>query len=259
MPTTHLFSGPWLPGVWSLPVGAVALQTVDWLWLIHPVAAVVIVYPLLGMVLRLGLQARARRLGQTKLPASAGRDHADLGRWLTAGVVGAVLAALVVVIATKVAEADGPADPARLGLLTLVAVGTTVSFLCLWVVKRAVYRASFALLCWIGLIGLGLQPEVWRLGDNPLEPAFWQSHFWGGIGLCGLMLFSMAAKPETQRSLRWRRLHLSANVLAALVFVAQGISGPRDLLEIPLHWQKPAIYACDFAAQQCPAALPAEP
>jgi hypothetical protein len=52
---------------------------------------------------------------------------------------------------------------------------------------------------------------------------------------------------------------VSANVLATLVFLAQGISGPRDLLEIPLHWQKPAIQACDFAAQQCPAALPNQP
>ena len=33
------------------------MQTVDWLWLIHPALAVVVVYPLLGMVLRL-----ARRL-----------------------------------------------------------------------------------------------------------------------------------------------------------------------------------------------------
>ena len=29
------------------------LQTVDWLTLLHPVLAVVLVYPLLGMVLRL--------------------------------------------------------------------------------------------------------------------------------------------------------------------------------------------------------------
>ena len=235
------------------------MQLVDWLWLIHPAVAVLIVYPLLGMVFRLGLQARARRLGETKLPLTSGRDHADLGRWLTAAVVAAVLIALLVVIASKVLLGDSPIDLFRMALLTLVTVGTVVSFGCLWRVKRAMYRGCFALLSWIGLIGLGLQPEVWRLGDNPFQPAFWQSHFWGGIGLCGLMLFSMAAKQETQRSLRWRRLHLSANVLAALVFLAQGISGPRDLLEIPLHWQKPAIYACDFAAQQCPAATPVHP
>jgi len=235
------------------------MQTIDWLWLIHPVAAVALVYPLLGMVVRLGLQARARRLGQTKLPLSAGREHADVGRWLTAAVVGAVLAALVVVITTKGPLASFAGGSGRLAVLALVSTGTVLSFLSLWQVRAAAYRASFALLCWAGLIGLGLQPEVWRLGDNPLQPAFWQSHFWGGIGLCGLLLFAMAAQPETQRSLRWRRLHVSANALAALVFLAQGISGPRDLLEIPLHWQMPAIQACDFSTQTCPQGAPGRP
>ena len=104
------------------------------------------------------------------------------------------------------------------------------------------------------MLALGSQNEVWRLSDNPLTPAFWQSHYWGGAGLTGLLLFAVAARPEIQRSPRWRRLHLSANVLAALIFVAQGISGSRDLLEIPLSWQKPAIYACDFSRQVCPTA-----
>lgn len=250
-----------MPPLPVLPVlAAVYLNTVDWLWLIHPVAAVLLVYPLLGIVVRLGLQARQRRLGGTRPPATSGRDHADQGRWLTAAVVGSVLVALVIVIATKAPLAAFPGGPGRLALLSLVSVGTAVAFACLWVVRRAALRACFALLCWLGLIGLGLQPEVWRLGDNPLEPAFWQSHFWGGIGLCGLMLFAMASKPETQGSLRWKRLHVSANVLAALVFIAQGISGPRDLLEIPLTWQKPAIFACDFNARQClPPAAPAQP
>ena len=29
-----------------------------------------------------------------------------------------------------------------------------------------------------------VQGEVYRLSDNPFQLAFWQSHFWGGIGLC---------------------------------------------------------------------------
>ena len=41
-------------------------------------------------------------------------------------------------------------------------------------------------------------------------------------------------------------------MLAAFLFLAQGITGSRDLLEIPLSWQKPAIAACDFSLQQCP-------
>ena len=70
--------------------------------------------------------------------------------------------------------------------------------------------------------------------------------------VCGLMLFNLAAWPEIQRHLSWRRLHLSANVLAAVLFLSQGISGSRDLLEIPLSWQKPYIFSCDFTAKVCP-------
>ena len=68
----------------------------------------------------------------------------------------------------------------------------------------------------------------------------------------GLMLFSLGARPEILRDLRLRRLHVTANVLAALLFMAQGITGTRDLLEIPLSWQKPTIYACDFKLRTCP-------
>jgi hypothetical protein len=225
------------------------MTTIDWLWLLHPALAVVLIYPLLGVVLRLAWQTRQRRLNQVKAPVTSGAEHADLGRWLAMGVVLIQLVAITVVILTKQPLAlDGP----RAGLLGLVLAGTLIALAALWQVRQAVYRASFALLAWFGLMGLGMQPEVWRLSDNPLDPAFWQSHFWGGIGLSGLMLFSVAARPEILRRASWRRLHITANALATLIFMAQGITGPRDLLEIPLSWQKPAIYACDFEQQVCP-------
>lgn len=71
------------------------------------------------------------------------------------------------------------------------------------------------------------------------------------------MLFSVASRPEIHRHLRWRRLHISANLLAALIFLAQGLTGPRDLLEIPLSWQKATVYACDYKAMRCPSPTPA--
>ncbi|QPN59389.1 DUF4079 domain-containing protein [Synechococcus sp. CBW1002] len=232
------------------------MQTIDWLWLIHPVLAVVVVYPLLGIVLRLAQQTRQRRLKQAKTPPTSGRDHADLGRWLATTVVAIELVALSVVIATKHPLSAFEGGAGRLVLLVLVLLGTTAALVLLWRAKAAPYRATFALLCWIGVIGLGMQPEVWRLSDNPLDPAFWQSHFWGGVGLTGLLLFGVAARPEILRSLPWRRLHLTASALAGLLLLAQGISGPRDLLEIPLNWQKPAIATCDFVRQVCPPLQP---
>ncbi len=230
------------------------MTTVDWLWLLHPALAVALVYPLLGAALQLALHTRRRRLNQAKTPVSSGAEHTALGRWLTAAVVTIQLIAYAVVILTK---EPSQLDPGRSGLLLLVLAGSVLALVALWRVRRAAYRASFALLSWIGVIGLGMQPEVWRLSDNPLDPAFWQSHFWGGMGLTGLLLFSLAAQPEIQRQLRWRRLHLSANALAALIFITQGITGPRDLLEIPLSWQKPTIYGCNFEQRICPPFAPA--
>lgn len=227
---------------------------IDWLWILHPALMVVVAYPLLGMVLLQAWKARRRRLGVSKEPVSSGAEHTLLGSWLAATVVIVELVALAVVITTKVPLAEFTGGPGRLALLTLVWLGTAAALTLLLRSRQAPYRAAFALLSWIGLLGLGAQSEVWRLSDNPLTPAFWQSHYWGGAGLTGLLLFSVAARPEIRRSLRWRRLHLSANVLAALIFAAQGISGSRDLLEIPLSWQKPAIYACDFSQQICPSA-----
>lgn len=229
------------------------MTTVDWLWLLHPALAVALVYPLLGATMQLALHTRRRRLNQGKAPVSVGAEHTAVGRWLTTAVVTIQLVAYAVVITT---HTPSRLNPTRSGLLLLVLAGSVVALGALWRVRRAAYRACFALLCWIGVIALGMQPEVWRLSDNPLDPAFWQSHFWGGMGLTGLLLFALAAQPEILRQLRWRRLHLSANALAALLFIAQGISGPRDLLEIPLSWQKPTIYGCDVVQRVCPPFAP---
>ena len=182
---------------------------------------------------------------------TVGRDHADLGQWLTATVVGLVLIAEAVVIATSKPLVAFEGGTGRLMQLLLVLVGSVIAFAALWCVRKPLYCVSFALLTWFGMICLGLQTEVFRRSDNPLDPVFWQSHFWGGIGLAGLMLMSLAVRPEIYRDLRWRRLHLTLNVLATFIFLAQSISGPRDLLEIPLSWQKPTIYSCDFQQLTC--------
>ena len=229
---------------------------VDWLWILHPFLAVVLVYPLVGVVVRLAIQTRARRLQNQKLPVTVGRDHSDLGRWLAAAVVLLVLIALSVVIGTKAPLVQFEGGLARAIQLLLVLFGTIVSLLALWRCTRPGLRLAFSLITWAGVLGLGAQPEVWRLSDNPFTPAFWQSHYWAGVGVTGLMLFSLGARAEILRDIRIRRLHVTANVLAGLLFLTQGLTGTRDLLEIPLSWQKSAIYACDFNAKSCPSLDP---
>ena len=195
------------------------MTTTDWLWILHPALAVVLIYPLIGIVVRLAWQTRQRRVAKVKHPAVVGRDHSDLGRWLAAGVVFLVLIALTVVIATKAPLIDFSGGASRAIQLSIVLLGTGASVVALWRSKAAALRLSFSLITWIGVLTLGAQPEVWRLSDDPLSLAFWQSHYWAGVAVTSLMLFSLAARPEILRDLRLRRLHVTASVLAALLFV----------------------------------------
>lgn len=231
------------------------MYPIDWFALLHPVLVILFVYPVVGATIRLGILARERRLKIHPQPPTVGVEHADHGRWVTGGMVVAVLVALIYSFTNKFITPEPPfaGGVQRLSLLLLVSAGTFASLLGLWRVKTAGLRASFALLTWAGLLGLGSQPEIWRLSDNPFEGAFWASHYWSGVLLTGLMLFSMAAKPEIFRSLKMRRLHVSVNILVAVLLAVQAITGSRDLLEIPVSWQKPAIYSCDFEQRTCPA------
>ena len=70
------------------------MTPIDWLALLHPVLVILFVYPVVGATIRLGILVREKRLGITEQPALVPREHADHGRWVTAGVVVAVLIAL---------------------------------------------------------------------------------------------------------------------------------------------------------------------
>lgn len=208
-----------------------------WFTLLHPLLVILFVYPVVGATVRLGLQVRERRLGNSKQPVSSGAQHSHHGRWLTSGVVLAVFIAFLYSFIKKFA-----ADPAafnggsvRLIQLLLATSGCLVSLIALWQARRPVWRASFALLCWAGLLGLGSQNEIWRMSDNPFSGEFWTSHYWQGILLSGLLLWTTAAQPEIQRSLRLRRLHVSAAVLSAVLLVVLAITGTKTLLFMAEH------------------------
>jgi hypothetical protein len=68
------------------------------------------------------------------------------------------------------------------------------------------------------------------------------------------MIFSLAIVEDIykDRSHRWRIAHTILNCIALALFLGQAMTGSRDLLEIPLSWQKPAIYRCDFTNKTCP-------
>ncbi len=234
-----------------------SLSALQWLALLHPVLMVLFVYPVIGATIRIGIHVRERRLGLYPLPASVGPEHIDHGRWLTTAMVLAVVLALGWSFAAAgVVGLDAPALDARPGgalafnalpiggamapglngwrrplALALAAAAALVSCLALWRVRQPWLRACFALSCWAALLGLGLQPEIPRWSDNPLESDFWRSHFWAGWLLCGLLLFAMAAAPDIRTRPLLRRLHLAANALVAVLMAVQAITGCRDLLQ----------------------------
>jgi hypothetical protein len=75
------------------------MQFVDFLALIHPVLAIVVVFPIIGLVVNFAWQTRQRRLetnagNKSKIPPVVGPEHLRLGRWLTGTVVGVNLLAL---------------------------------------------------------------------------------------------------------------------------------------------------------------------
>jgi hypothetical protein len=210
------------------------MTPIHWLALLHPVLVILFVYPVVGATIRLGILVREQRLGITQQPAIVPREHADHGRWLTAGVVVAVLIAELFSFSHAAVAPGALTASGRLPLLLAVALATLLALLALLRVQRAALRASFGVLTWAGLLSLGAQPEIWRLSDNPFSGGFWSSHYWSGVLLSGLLLFNLAARPEISRQRAWRCLHLAANPLILLLLAVVAITGTRDLLQLPL-------------------------
>jgi drug/metabolite transporter (DMT)-like permease len=240
------------------------MNTVDFITLLHPVLAVVIVFPAIGIALNYAWQTRQRRLqtlpegGKSKIPPTVGREHVQIGRWLAGSVVGITLVALAYSVVWGFGgildkAKDGKLDPFQAIFIALMFVVTVGSFILLYRARPAHWRAIFAALTGMGLIVIGCQDGVWRLSNE-----WYWSHYYIGLGAAILMVISLTMIEEIyrDRTLRWRNAHIILNCIATLLFIGQGMTGTRDLLEIPLSWQKPAIYQCDFQNKTCGASLP---
>lgn len=231
------------------------MQTADFLGLIHPAIAVIFVFPLIGMVVNFAWQTRQRRLqtlgeGKSKIPPVVGKEHKQLGAWLTSAVVGLSLIGLAYPIGKNILRNQlWNKDLFQVVFILLMFVATIVSLVLLYRVREKGLRAVFATLTGAGLVILGCQDGVFRRTNE-----WYWSHYYLGITAALLMIFSLAIVPEIyqDRSNRWRTVHTILNCIALLLFIGQGMTGTRDLLEIPLSWQEPYIYGCDFVNKTCP-------
>jgi MFS family permease len=210
------------------------------------------VFPLLGLVVRLALQTRQRRLQLSKGAKSsispiAGTEHVQVGRCLTGAVVGIVLLAFANdVFGNIIDKKVWVQNPFQVILISLVFVATITSLALLYRVKTRLWRWVFAIFTSIALIVLGSQDGVYRKTEQ-----WYVSHYYYGITAAILMIFSLAIVKEIyqDRTNRWRAMHIVLNSIALLLFIGQAFTGVQSLLEVPLAWQK--SYVGKLYEQQC--------
>ena len=225
--------------------------------LLHPAIAVTVVFPLIGIVVNRALLTRQRRLQtkageKTKIPPVVGSEHVAIGNWLSISVVSVALLGMAYPIFSKFIEKNiFTSEPFRVFFISAIFLLTITSFVLLFKAKVKHWRGIFASLTGMGLIILGFQPEIYRRDSE-----WFVSHYYYGVTAALLMIFSVAITQSIyqDRKNKWRMTHIILNCFALLLFMGQGITGARDLLEIPLHWQAPYIYKCDYTNKTCPQA-----
>ena len=228
------------------------MDTIDLLRLVHPAIAVFYVFPLIGIATYFAMQTRQRRLAainkeKTKIAPVVGLEHVKVGRWLAASVVGVALLGMVHPIVKKmIGNNTWAEEPFRVVFVAAMFVLTIATLVFLYRAKKPLWRGTFAALSSMGLIILGCQPEIFRRGYE-----WFVSHYYYGMVAAILMIISVAILPEIYKSQAWRRAHIALNTIALLLFIGQGMTGVRDLLEIPLAWQENFIFQCNFAEKTC--------
>ena len=215
------------------------MEISDFLALIHPILAIIVVFPILGIVTHLAWQTRQRRLqtvdgGKSQIPPVVGREHVKLGRWLTGAVVGVTLVGLAYAIVFKsfIEHQLWSKNPAQVIFIVLMFAATIASLVFLYRAREQHWRGIFATLTGMGLVVLGCQNGVFRRTNE-----WYWSHYYIGITSALLMVFSLAIVQDIyqDRSNRWRNVHIILNCIALLLFMGQGMTGTRDLFEIAFY------------------------
>jgi len=216
----------------------------DVILLLHPAIAVLVVFPLIGIIINRALQVRQRRLqtlatGKSKIPPTVGQEHTQLGRWLTGAVVGIVLIAFANDIFGNILDKQvWTKAPFQVVFIGLLFVAALASLYLLYQAKEKNWRGIFATLTGMGLVVLGCQDGIYRKTDQ-----WYISHYYYGLTAAVLMIFSLSILPDIykDKTNRWRKVHIILSSIALLLFIGQGITGTRALLEVPLTWQEPYI------------------
>lgn len=213
--------------------------------LIHPFFAVITVFPLIGIVCYFAWETRQRRLeikgrDKSKISPSVGLNHLRVGKFLSTAVVIVTLIGLAQPIITKniLKEKLWEINFFQFIFIVLIFVFTIASFILLFRSIDKLWRGIFATLSGMGVIILGCQDGIFRRSNE-----WFLSHYYYGVTVCLLMIFSVAIIDDIyrDRSNKWRHIHIILNCLALLLFIGQSFTGARDLFEIGLWTPPPAI------------------
>ncbi len=210
--------------------------------LIHPTLVVIGVFPLIGIVSYFAWETRQRRLQiktgeKSKIPPLVGKNHVEIGKWLSTAVVIVSLIGLARPIITKniIKNTLWSTNTFQFIFLILIFLFTIITFILLFLARNKLWRGTFATLSGMGVLILGCQDGVFRRTNE-----WYWSHYYYGVIVTLLMIFSVAIIDDIYRdkSLKWRNIHIILNCLALLLFLGQGFTGTRDLFEIGL-WSPP--------------------
>lgn len=249
------------------------LDLTDYLRIAHPALTVMVVFPLIGIVLNMAWQTRQRRLAtkaegaKSKIPPIVGFEHVKYGKWLAGAVVGTSLLGMVhpttrFFVRLLYTPEWNPEKWAKYQgeiLITLaffVLSGISLAFL--YFARNNIWSIVFGLLTGLGILLIGFQDRIFRpdLQYGAIfrrDDVWYASHFYLGVTAALLMVLSlvMIQAIYRDRSQKMRILHIVLNSVAFLLFLSQGFTGARDLLEIPLSWQERFVYGCDFPNKTC--------
>ncbi|AFY37746.1 hypothetical protein Lepto7376_1397 [[Leptolyngbya] sp. PCC 7376] len=209
---------------------------------IHPILAVIWVFPLIGIVCYFSWQVRQRRLAiaagnKSKIPPKVGVEHVNIGRWLAGSVVALSLVGLLHPTITKgFIKQNLMTENLFLGFFVIMMfVLTAASLVFLYRAKTKVWRGTFATLTSMGVIILGGQNWIFRRTNE-----WYISHYYYGLIATILMIISLAIVQEIykDKSQKWRKAHIILNIIATLLFIGQGFTGVRDIAEIAFYAAK---------------------
>lgn len=214
----------------------------DFLLIIHPALAVVSVFPLVGIVTYFAWQTRQRRLqtlqgDKSKIPPIVGRNHVEIGKWLSSIVVVVTLLGLAHPLGKNIISKQlWVSNVFQVVFIFIMFVLAIASLVFLFRSRQKHWRGIFAILSGMAVVILGCQEGVFRRTNE-----WYWSHYYYGITVALLMIFSLAIIEDIyqDRSNRWRYVHITLNCLALLIFLGQGFTGTRDILEIGIYLPRP--------------------